>query len=176
MGTHTTCTHLQFKQIAAAYEILADEKKREIYDKGGEEALKEGGGGMHNPMDIFDMFFGGGHRGSREKRTKDMVYPLRVRRHVAFMLRAVWFIENRIGILHVSYPEGNFCVDHLWPCSAGKLHVQRYNRSSSLRVNGPNKNGVQSYPAGKVSCGPFMALLSGQATCTCKCSRTDHTS
>ena len=104
---------------------------------------------MHNPMDIFDMFFGGGHRGSREKRTKDMVYPLRVRRHVAFMLRAVWFIENRIGILHVSYPEGNFCVDHLWPCSAGKLHVQRYNRSSSLRVNGPNKNGVQSYPAGK---------------------------
>ena len=90
VGTHTTCTHLQFKQIAAAYEILADEKKREIYDKGGEEALKEGGGGMHNPMDIFDMFFGGGHRGTREKRTKDMVYPLRVRRHVAFMFRAVW--------------------------------------------------------------------------------------
>jgi hypothetical protein len=28
-------------------------------------------------MDIFDMFFGGGHRGTREKRTKDMVYPLR---------------------------------------------------------------------------------------------------
>ena len=108
MGTHThsTCTHLQFKQIAAAYEILADEKKREIYDKGGEEALKEGGGGMHNPMDIFDMFFGGGHRGSREKRTKDMVYPLRVSRHVTIMFRALWLIENENGI--PSYLAGFF--------------------------------------------------------------------
>ncbi len=29
-------------------------------------------------MDIFDMFFGGGGRGRREKRTKDMIHPLRV--------------------------------------------------------------------------------------------------
>lgn len=35
---------------------------------------------MHNPMDIFDMFFGGGGGGRRrgEKRSKDMVHPLRV--------------------------------------------------------------------------------------------------
>ena len=69
----------QFKQIAQAYEILSDEKKRKIYDEGGEEALKEGGSGFkaHSAMDIFDMFFGGGGR-RREKRTKDMVYPLKV--------------------------------------------------------------------------------------------------
>lgn len=69
----------QFKQIAQAYEILSDEKKRKIYDEGGEEALKEGGSGFkaHSAMDIFDMFFGGGSR-RREKRTKDMVYPLKV--------------------------------------------------------------------------------------------------
>ena len=51
-----------------------------MYDEGGEEALKDGGSGFHgsSAMDIFDMFFGGGHRRNREKRTKDMVWPLRV--------------------------------------------------------------------------------------------------
>ena len=71
---------IQFKEIAQAYEILSDEKKREIYNKGGEDALKEGGGSdSHSAMDIFEMFFGGGgRRRQQEKRTKDMVYPLRV--------------------------------------------------------------------------------------------------
>ncbi|CAA2956983.1 dnaJ homolog [Olea europaea subsp. europaea] len=52
----------KFKELAHAYEVLSDPEKREIYDQYGEDALKEGmggGGGMHDPFDIFSSFFGG---------------------------------------------------------------------------------------------------------------------
>lgn len=37
------CLYLD-AQVAAAYETLTDEKKRQIYDQYGEEGLKQGGG------------------------------------------------------------------------------------------------------------------------------------
>jgi DnaJ-related protein SCJ1 len=42
-----------------------DDEKRSIYDRYGEEGLKNnaggGGGGFHDAFDIFSHFFGGGH-------------------------------------------------------------------------------------------------------------------
>lgn len=72
----------QFKQISAAYGVLSDNEKRELYDKHGEEGLKEGRGGGRggDPFDIFNMFFGGGG-GGRERgprRGKDVVHQLAV--------------------------------------------------------------------------------------------------
>ena len=58
--------------------MLADEKKRKLYDEGGEEALKEGGMPSHSAFDVFDMFFGGRTRKEGEKRGRDTVHSLRV--------------------------------------------------------------------------------------------------
>jgi DnaJ family protein A protein 1 len=68
-----------FKQISTAYEVLSNEKTRKLYDEGGEEALKDEGGPGGSAMDIFDLVFGmGRNRGSKEKKTKDMMYQLKV--------------------------------------------------------------------------------------------------
>lgn len=59
---------------------MLDEKKRKIYDEGGEEVLNSGFdmGGFYLFMDIFDMFFGIGYNyyrdKYRERKGKDMIY------------------------------------------------------------------------------------------------------
>lgn len=77
-----------FKEITAAYEVLSDPEKKEIYDEYGEDALKEGmgpGGGGGNPFDIFEQMFGGSmggmggsSRGRKERRGEDVVHQLKM--------------------------------------------------------------------------------------------------
>merc|ERR550514_617385 len=70
----------KFKEIQKAYDVLGDEKKRDIYDRYGEEGLESGGGGG-DPGDIFDVLSGRGRGGRRQqgvKKGENMVHPLKV--------------------------------------------------------------------------------------------------
>merc|ERR1719158_1124793 len=55
----------KFQEINAAYEVLSDKEKRDIYDKHGEDGLKDGG--AHTGMDLSDLF--GGAFGGRQKQS-----------------------------------------------------------------------------------------------------------
>lgn len=75
----------KFVDVAAAYEVLVDKEKRALYDRGGEEALKQGagggGGGGMDPFSMFSNFFGGGQqRGGdpQERRGPDIQLDLSV--------------------------------------------------------------------------------------------------
>ncbi|KAK8639586.1 hypothetical protein V6N13_137959 [Hibiscus sabdariffa] len=66
----------RFADISNAYEVLSDSEKRGIYDRYGEDGLKQhaasgGGGGMGvNMHDIFSSFFGGSTMEEEEKIVK----------------------------------------------------------------------------------------------------------
>lgn len=69
----------KFVEVAEAYEALSSPETRKIYDQYGHEGLKQrqqgGGGGNHDPFDLFSRFFGGsGHFGHQSgvRRGPDM--------------------------------------------------------------------------------------------------------
>ena len=77
----------KFKEISFAYEVLADPKKREVYDRHGLKGLQEGvheHGGFGSD-DILSHFFGGGlfgmggggPRRKQRQRGEDTVHPLK---------------------------------------------------------------------------------------------------
>ncbi|CAN4101908.1 unnamed protein product [Withania somnifera] len=63
----------KFAEISNAYEVLSDGEKRKIYDRYGEDGVKQhaasgGSGGGMNMQDIFSQFFGGGSMEEEEEK------------------------------------------------------------------------------------------------------------
>merc|ERR1712241_189794 len=98
----------KFQDLSAAYEVLSDEEKRKVFDKGGEELLKKqegGGGGGASPFgdffggfDPFGDFFGngGGHGGERETpKGADIVMDLWVTLEELYVGNFVELTHNR---------------------------------------------------------------------------------
>jgi len=94
-GDHTA--EDKFKELGEAYEALSDPDKRAAYDRYGHDAftggMSGGGGGFHDPMDMFSQvfgsafgggfeeFFGGGTRKqqrSGKQRGSDLRYDLEI--------------------------------------------------------------------------------------------------
>ncbi|XP_034952203.1 dnaJ homolog shv [Chelonus insularis] len=61
----------KFQDLGAAYEVLSDQEKREMYDRCGEECLKKDG--MMNNADPFASFFGdfGFHFGGEQQHDRE---------------------------------------------------------------------------------------------------------
>ncbi|ODN75494.1 hypothetical protein L202_06625 [Cryptococcus amylolentus CBS 6039] len=120
--------HERFIEVAKAYEVLSDSEKRSIYDKHGEEGLKQHeaqkAGGAQDP---FARFFGGG--GVQEQRGPGMITNLEVSLNDMYTGRTVEFqIPRRVICPHChgSGAETEHDIHQCNHCNGQGVTVQRH--------------------------------------------------
>ena len=100
----------KFQEIQGAYEVLSDREKREMYDKYGEDGLKEGGGpGAGGMGDLFDLLSGGGGRRQQQqgpKKGKPVMHPLKCTLEEIYAGKSTKIAVNRERICQVCDGKG----------------------------------------------------------------------
>ena len=99
----------KFKELGQAYEVLMDDDKRSMYDRYGEDGLKNAGYDFNGPFDfgfgdlseIFSSFFGGGFGGGRQnpnaaRRGSDLRLDLEIE-----FEEAIFGLEKDVEISHL---------------------------------------------------------------------------
>ncbi|KAF9400890.1 DnaJ- protein scj1 [Podila epigama] len=115
----------KFVEVAAAYEVLSDKEKKSIYDRYGEEGLKQhqgqGQGGFHDPFDIFAQFFGGGGRhqhGHQERRGPEIRMELDVTLEELYSGKSIDIEVSKQVICNHCGGSGAKSMDDVVTCSA----------------------------------------------------------
>lgn len=132
-------TQERFKEVAAAYEVLSDPDKRQMYDMGADPRAPRGGGPNSGANfgfdfgDIMDAFFGGQPRGPRTRMRRGQDALVRVEVDLA---EAVTGTERELQLeTAVDCPtcEGSCCAPGTSPVTCdmcrGRGSVQTMQRS-----------------------------------------------
>merc|ERR1712096_299732 len=111
----------KFSEVAEAYEILSDAKKRRLYDRGGMEAIKrEGQMGGFDDDDDFDGFggmFNGGGRRKRENRDEDIKIKIRASLKDLYLGKEYEFMYTRNTICPHCRGNGADSYDDVSTCN-----------------------------------------------------------
>lgn len=108
----------KYKEINEANEILSDPDKRRVYDRSGEEGIKQmaqqGGGG--DPFDPFSMFFG--HRQQGEAQGPDINLLLRVTLNDVYIGKEIEIVYTKQAICPHCRGNGADSHEDLEQCDA----------------------------------------------------------
>jgi len=120
----------RFKEISFAYDVLSDQKKRDVYDRYGLKGLQEGAGGREDFFggfggfggDIFSEFFGGagmsfgggGH--SRTRKGEDTLKALKVTLEDLYNGKSFKIKHTRNAVCSVCVGSGTLTGKSPKPC------------------------------------------------------------